>query len=176
MSQHHRLYCTAAWRRLRVAQLTEHPLCRMCEALGQLVIATVCDHVVPHRGDLALFYAETNLQSLCKPCHDSHKQAQEHNADGILRGAGQDGQPLDLSHPFYRPARPEIARSWALGVQTSAPLAGPAVASPRACAASPAAIAGTAQTPGGGKSCRPRPSHTAYVPSFATCHNSEGGV
>lgn len=68
-----------------------------------MVGATVVDHVKPHRGDLELFLDRTNLQSLCKPCHDAHKQAQEHNADGVLRGAGHDGRPLDLAHPWHRP-------------------------------------------------------------------------
>lgn len=71
-------------------------------ALGQTVEATVADHVVPHRGDIELFF-EGRLQSLCKPCHDAHKQAQEHSAGGILRGAGLDGAPLDLAHPWHQP-------------------------------------------------------------------------
>ena len=198
MSQHHRLYCTAAWRRLRVAQLTAKPLCRMCEELGQFVIATIVDHVRPHRGDLALFHDETNLQSLCKPCHDSHKQAQEHSVDGIMRGASRDGLPLDLSHPFYRPARREIPRSCASTVQTSADLSSVSIAPPRAHGAPGRANAGvqgahekrrvfatsvaftdsgTGLVPsGGGESRTPTGSQTAYVPSFATCQNSKGGV
>ncbi len=72
--------------------------------LGQVVAATVADHVRPHRGDLDLFLNRDNLQSLCKPCHDSHKKAQEFNPDGILRGAGLTGRPLDLAHPWHRPA------------------------------------------------------------------------
>lgn len=77
----------------------------MHDAIGQLVPASVADHIKPHRGDRGLFFDPANLQSLCKSCHDSHKQAQEHNADGILRGAGHDGKPLDLDHPFHRPVR-----------------------------------------------------------------------
>ena len=101
---HHHLYNTAAWRNARKAQLQAHPLCRMHLALGQTVEARVADHIRPHKGDLGLFLDRTNLQSLCKPCHDGHKQAQEHNADGVLRGAGLDGTPLDLAHPWHRPA------------------------------------------------------------------------
>jgi len=98
----HRLYCTAAWRRLREAQLRAHPLCRMHQELGQTVMASVVDHQVPHRGDADLFLDAANLQSLCKQCHDAHKQAQEHNRDGVLRGAGLTGQPLDLAHPWHQ--------------------------------------------------------------------------
>ncbi len=107
MSKHRRLYNTARWQRLRAAQLREHPLCRMHLALGQTVEARVVDHVTAHRGDEKLFFDGGNLQSLCKPCHDAHKQAQEHSADGVLRGAGLDGRPLDLAHPWHRASAPE---------------------------------------------------------------------
>ncbi len=99
--QHQHLYNTAAWRRLRLEQLRAHPLCRMHLELGQTRVATVADHVDPHRGDRELFFGG-RLQSLCKQCHDAHKQAQEHRTDGILRGAGLDGRPIDLSHPWHR--------------------------------------------------------------------------
>lgn len=99
---YHHLYCTAAWRRVRAGQLRRSPFCRMHEALGRTVVGTVVDHVRPHEGNLELFLAEDNLQTLCKPCHDSHKQAQEHNANGLLRGVGHNGRPLDLAHPWHR--------------------------------------------------------------------------
>lgn len=51
-------------------QLVREPLCRMCTADGQVVPATTVDHIVPHRGDMALFWDVGNLQSLCKPHHD----------------------------------------------------------------------------------------------------------
>ena len=102
--EYHHLYNKAAWRKARSAQLSAHPLCRMCAELGHVVVATIADHIVPHKGDIAKFLDRINLQSLCKRCHDSHKHAQEHNADGILRGAGVTGAPLDLAHPWHRPA------------------------------------------------------------------------
>ena len=37
----------------------------------------VADHIEPHRGDPVLFWSRANLQCLCKPCHDSTKQAEE---------------------------------------------------------------------------------------------------
>lgn len=100
--EHHHLYNRQAWRKLRARQLLAEPLCRMHMQIGQVVAAGVVDHVKPHKGDLDLFLDERNLQSLCKPCHDSHKQAQEHNTDGLLRGAGHDGRPLDLAHPWHQ--------------------------------------------------------------------------
>jgi 5-methylcytosine-specific restriction protein A len=32
--------------------------------------AVIVDHIQPHRGDPGLFWAQSNWQSLCKPCHD----------------------------------------------------------------------------------------------------------
>ena len=34
------------------------------------------DHIIPHKGNLELFWDEDNLQALCKPCHD-RKTAKE---------------------------------------------------------------------------------------------------
>jgi len=39
--------------------------------------ATVVDHIIPHRGDEALFNDRNNLQSLCAPCHNRRKQRLE---------------------------------------------------------------------------------------------------
>ena len=69
-------YGTAAWRAIRAAQLDAHPLCAMHEARGELVAATVCDHVTPHRGDAGLFFGGP-FQSLCAPCHNGLKQRAE---------------------------------------------------------------------------------------------------
>ncbi|MEY5099146.1 MAG: hypothetical protein RJA36_1865, partial [Pseudomonadota bacterium] len=87
--------------------------------VGKTVLAGVVDHITAHRGDLSLFLDRDNLQSLCKPCHDGHKQAQEHNADGLLRGAGHDGRPLDRAHPWHaRPAGGGVEMSTREAVQT----------------------------------------------------------
>jgi 5-methylcytosine-specific restriction enzyme A len=67
-------YNTARWQRLREAQLQAEPLCAMCHP--RLTPATVCDHIEPHNGDLAKFWAGP-FQSLCKRCHDSDKQRME---------------------------------------------------------------------------------------------------
>ncbi len=60
----------ARWRKARKAFLTRHPLCAECLKNGTLTPATVVDHIVPHRGDHALFWDEQNWQPLCKSCHD----------------------------------------------------------------------------------------------------------
>ena len=60
----------AKWRRARKRFLRSHPLCANCLSQGVLTPATVVDHIVPHRGDRALFWDENNWQPLCKSCHD----------------------------------------------------------------------------------------------------------
>ena len=60
----------AKWRRARKRFLQRHPLCANCLSQGVLTPATVVDHIVPHRGDRALFWDENNWQPLCKSCHD----------------------------------------------------------------------------------------------------------
>ncbi|WP_330410731.1 HNH endonuclease signature motif containing protein [Lachnotalea glycerini] len=45
-------------------------MCVRCRERGKLVKATVVDHIIPHRGNEELFWAESNWQALCKNCHD----------------------------------------------------------------------------------------------------------
>lgn len=79
MSQHSHLYNDRAWRRLRESQLKAEPLCRFCKANGRVVLATVCDHITQHKGDIEKFW-QGPFQSLCKPCHDTEKAEQEGRA------------------------------------------------------------------------------------------------
>jgi 5-methylcytosine-specific restriction protein A len=58
------------WRKAREGYLAKHPLCRICKELGRVVAATVVDHIIPHRGDMKLFWDKANWQPLCKCCHD----------------------------------------------------------------------------------------------------------
>lgn len=90
------LYNRAAWKRMRLVQLRKQPLCAMCEQSGKVKAADVVDHVVPHKGDEALFFDSSNLASMCKFCHDSVKQKQEKS--GTLVGHDANGWPLDENH------------------------------------------------------------------------------
>ena len=60
----------ARWRKARKAFLQRHPLCAECLKAGRLIPATVVDHIVPHRGNQALFWDEGNWQPLCAACHN----------------------------------------------------------------------------------------------------------
>ncbi len=92
-------YWTARWRRIAKAQLAASPLCVMCLADGRPEPATVCDHVVPHRGNPHLFW-HGEMQSLCRPCHDGRKRMAERR--GYVVGVTADGRPRDLKHPWNR--------------------------------------------------------------------------
>lgn len=62
------------WQRARAAHLRKEPLCKVC--LPQVVAARAVDHIVPHRGDMTLFWDRNNWQSLCVSCHNA-KTARE---------------------------------------------------------------------------------------------------
>lgn len=73
-------YATTRWRKLRMVVLTRDLFTCQRAACGWSTADTsllVADHRTPHRGDEALFWDEGNLQTLCKPCHDRHKQREE---------------------------------------------------------------------------------------------------
>ena len=81
----------ARWRRLRQWFLNSHPLCAECNRNGILTAASVVDHIMPHRGDMALLYDQANLQSLCTTCHN-RKTATEDGGLGNIRHTLNDDQ------------------------------------------------------------------------------------
>ena len=83
------------WQKARATFLSrpENVLCRMCSERGLMVLATVVDHVIPHRGDQALFWDTSNWQPLCRRCHDGRKQADERRAQTQeWRGRGKSSE------------------------------------------------------------------------------------
>jgi 5-methylcytosine-specific restriction endonuclease McrA/predicted kinase len=68
--EYYKNYKTARWQKLREIFLQQNPLCKDCEGVGDIQPATVCDHIVPHKGDMELFWDIDNLQGLCKHHHD----------------------------------------------------------------------------------------------------------
>lgn len=55
------------------------------------------NHRVPHRGDWARFTDPANLESCCKPHHDSVVQAEE--VRGYSAAVDDHGWPADPAHP-----------------------------------------------------------------------------
>ncbi|MGP9834221.1 HNH endonuclease [Marinobacter sp. NSM] len=95
------LYNRKEWKALRRDQLTKEPLCRYCQQQGKVEAATVADHIVPHKGDEALFFDADNLQSLCATHHDASKQKAEKRGVAEV-GSDTTGAPLDPSHHWNR--------------------------------------------------------------------------
>lgn len=65
------------WQQARLGWLRKHPLCEYCKREGVVTEAVVVDHIVPHRGDMKLFWDTSNWQSLCDHHHSSDKQREE---------------------------------------------------------------------------------------------------
>lgn len=64
-----RLYNSARWRATRRGWLANHPLCAQCDRNGVTRPGDQMDHIVPHNGDLSLFWDSDNWQTLCAECH-----------------------------------------------------------------------------------------------------------
>jgi 5-methylcytosine-specific restriction protein A len=67
----------AVWRRLRRMHLNSNPLCVFHWRLGVPVVATVVDHIESIQEAPERRLDPTNLQSLCKPCHDKVRQREQ---------------------------------------------------------------------------------------------------
>jgi 5-methylcytosine-specific restriction endonuclease McrA len=98
-----KLHKTKRWQDLRWSVLTRDLFtCQVCGRLEGDTSKLVCDHVEPHRGDVAKFWAGP-FQTLCKPCHDGQKQKEEIAA----RAAGLDvygGKPASYRPEWLRPS------------------------------------------------------------------------
>lgn len=86
LSAHERGY-TARWRKARCVYLAANPLCAECFKDGRLIEATVVDHIVPHRGNDALFWDEGNWRALCKRHHDRKTATEDGGFGRQAKGA-----------------------------------------------------------------------------------------
>jgi 5-methylcytosine-specific restriction endonuclease McrA len=79
-------YGTARWQRLRWSVLVRDRFtCAMCGRIESDTSQLVGDHIEAHRGRADLFWDATNVQCLCKPCHDSDKariESRERRGEG----------------------------------------------------------------------------------------------
>lgn len=79
------------WRKARKLFLEANPLCAMCKELGTLHPARIVDHIIPHRGNVVLFWDRENWQGLCTHHHNSTKQHHEKQGDF---GFDEHGNPI----------------------------------------------------------------------------------
>ncbi len=80
-----RLYSTA-WKKRRLNHLAKYPWCEECLSKGIYTEATDVHHVIPHRGDVKIFWSSP-LQSLCHACH-SRITATEGKGGSKVQGLG----------------------------------------------------------------------------------------
>lgn len=71
------------WQKASKGFLLAHPLCAdpFKDHGNAPRAAAVTDHIVPHKGDMGLFWNPKNWQPLCKACHDK-KTAKEDGGFG----------------------------------------------------------------------------------------------
>ncbi|SEF71738.1 HNH endonuclease [Thauera chlorobenzoica] len=77
------------WQQARARFLKAHPLCSYCQREGRITLATVVDHIEPHRGDERLFWDQGNWMALCASCHSSVKQREEAKGEGGIASPGR---------------------------------------------------------------------------------------
>jgi 5-methylcytosine-specific restriction protein A len=98
----------ARWQAAIAAYKDIHPWCIGCWVIGVRRETEVVDHVVPHRGDPALFWCEANWQPSCAWHHGAIKPVLERDwrsgkiPDAALRLDSASAQWL--TRMKYRPA------------------------------------------------------------------------
>lgn len=67
----------ARWDEVVARERARRPHCLGCQAIGRTVSTELVDHIVPHKGNKALFWDPGNRQPSCRPHHDIVKQKLE---------------------------------------------------------------------------------------------------
>jgi len=88
------------WKATRSAFLQANLWCKFCESFGVSKRATEVDHIISRALRPDLTFTWSNLQGLCAPCHNSHKQREENQ--GFSDATASDGWPSDPRHPANR--------------------------------------------------------------------------
>ena len=106
-AEYRKLYQTKQWRLLRERVLLrdgfrcQHKGCGAFLKRGRShPQSAVVHHLMPHKGNLDLFFDEGNLQAVCWSCHSGAIQSDE--ALGYDKEIGLDGWPIDPKHPSVK--------------------------------------------------------------------------
>jgi 5-methylcytosine-specific restriction protein A len=96
------LYASHRWRRAseRFRASPEGALCIDCRARGVITPSAITDHIVPHCGNLDLFWDPRNFAPRCWGCHSAKTRSDQTGKP--RRGCDQDGVPLDRNHHWHR--------------------------------------------------------------------------
>lgn len=76
------------WQKTSEGYLKAHPVCVCleCVALGIAARqAEVVDHIIPHRGDMNLFWNPDNWQPMAKVCHDKKTATEDGGFTGYYK-------------------------------------------------------------------------------------------
>ena len=73
------------WRNFRLTFLSENPLCVACLSLGRHTPSFIADHIIPHHGNIELFWDEENIQALCNRCHFKKTSFEGVTAQGLTK-------------------------------------------------------------------------------------------
>jgi 5-methylcytosine-specific restriction endonuclease McrA len=68
---------SSKWDSASIGFLKKNKTCKACELAGVLQRAQVTDHVVPHKGDMVVFWDRSQWQAVCRWHHDVVKQVLE---------------------------------------------------------------------------------------------------
>lgn len=100
-------YITSKWKRLRLAKLSECPVCFACEQRGLTELATVVDHMKPISQGGDPFPPLDGLLSLCARCHNEKTSGFDRthgNANGRrFKGCDANGNPIDPADGWWGP-------------------------------------------------------------------------
>lgn len=84
-----KIYNSARWRRIREVKLMTTPLCERCAEVGRVSSAEDVHHMVSFMSTddpekrLFLAYDYSNLQSLCKKCHQEIHNSNEYRKEKV---------------------------------------------------------------------------------------------
>ena len=81
-AQSQKWYGSNRWKKARERFLVKHPICECkdCTTAERVQVATVVDHVKPHRGDPALFWDATNWMAMNVSCHNRKSAREQGNS------------------------------------------------------------------------------------------------
>jgi 5-methylcytosine-specific restriction enzyme A len=103
------IYNDWTWFKTRALKKRLQPLCEKCLEQNRLTVATIVHHKVSVEEAPHLMYALDNLQSLCRPCHETVHGRGEAPHDYSDAFDPRTGLYTDPNHPSNR--RP-VTRGW----------------------------------------------------------------
>lgn len=80
-SKYQQFYKSRAWRKLSHKWLASNPICVECYRQGIIRPAQIVDHITELKDDYSRRLDTTNLQSLCRACHNRKTADEKHKRE-----------------------------------------------------------------------------------------------